>query len=305
MIDEFVEQISRRLRVSARRRARIVQDIRDHLDDAVDRLMLQGADRRTAEEEAVNAFGPPPDLARLFNADAAATVIRRTPMIMAACGVAVVGGFLLAAIMQPHVAVPAAATTFQQVAFFAAVLGLQFAFVAGLRVLARVGACWRTAPCAADLVLVRRSGAVFLGGLAVATGGWMLALAGAIGRQPDARPVPFVVGIALMLTATIGAGVAMVHRHGTPEGETSPVRAGSAEGSVHGIAERVIQQSSRRPLTVCAGVAVLAALSAMSHAETTVAGALPWGGIEAAAVIAGFVLLGPMLELRSRGSRHA
>lgn len=303
MIDDFVEQISRRLRVSARRRARIVQDIRDHLDDAVARYMSQGVDRRAAEEDAVKAFGPPPDLAQLFNADAAAAAVRRAPMIMAACGVAVVAGFLLAAIVQPHNAAPAG--TFQQVAFFGAVLGLQFAFVAGLRVLARVGACWRTTLCAADHMLVRRAGAVFVGGLAVATGGWTVALAGAIDRQPDAHPVPFVVGIAVMLSATTGAGVAMMHRRVQPDGETSPSRAGPPEGSVHGVAERVIQQSGRRPLTVCAGVAVLAALSAMSDAETTVAGALPWGGIEAAAVIAGFVFLGPMLELRSRGSRHA
>jgi hypothetical protein len=226
-------------------------------------------------------------------------------MIMAACGVAVVGGFLLAAIMQPHAAVPAAARAFQQVAFFTAALGLQFAFVAGLRVLARVGACWRTSPCAADHMLIRRAGAVFVGGLAAATGGWTVALAGAMDRQPDARPVPFVVGIAVMLSATIVAGMAMMHRRVEPEDEPAWVRPDSATGSVHGVAERVIQQSSRRPLTVCAGVAVLAALSAMSHAETTVAGALPWGGIEAAAVIAGFVFLGPMLELRSRRSRHA
>ena len=36
----------------------------------------------------------------------------------------------------------------------------------------------------------------------------------------------------------------------------------------------------------------------MSHAETTVTGALPWGIAQAVAVIGGFVLLGPALDLR-------
>lgn len=44
---------------------------------------------------------------------------------------------------------------------------------------------------------------------------------------------------------------------------------------------------------------LLAAAGAMSHAETTFAAALPWGALEAAAVVAGFTVLGPQLGLRS------
>jgi hypothetical protein len=36
----------------------------------------------------------------------------------------------------------------------------------------------------------------------------------------------------------------------------------------------------------------------MSHAETTFTGALPWGVVQAGAVLFGFFLLGPALGLR-------
>jgi hypothetical protein len=38
---------------------------------------------------------------------------------------------------------------------------------------------------------------------------------------------------------------------------------------------------------------------AMARAETTVWAALPWGIAEVVAIVLGFVLLGPMLELRA------
>ncbi len=41
------------------------------------------------------------------------------------------------------------------------------------------------------------------------------------------------------------------------------------------------------------------------HAETTVRSALVWGAIQALAVVAGFVLLGRLLELRGPRSAHA
>lgn len=37
----------------------------------------------------------------------------------------------------------------------------------------------------------------------------------------------------------------------------------------------------------------------MMHAETTVSGALPWGVAQGAAVVGGYLLLGPTLELRA------
>ena len=47
----------------------------------------------------------------------------------------------------------------------------------------------------------------------------------------------------------------------------------------------------------------LSAVPAMSHAETTLSGAVPWGVAQAAGVVLGFVLLGPSLGLRASTPR--
>jgi hypothetical protein len=65
-----------------------------------------------------------------------------------------------------------------------------------------------------------------------------------------------------------------------------------------GLGERAIGFVRRHPLVSCTVVAGLSAPPAMSHAETTVAGALPYGVIQAATVVMGFILLGPALGLR-------
>jgi hypothetical protein len=192
--------------------------------------------------------------------------------------------------------VPAAASTFQQVAFFAAVLGMQFALVAGIRVVARVGARWRTTPRIADHVLVRRAGFVFIGGLAVAAGGWTVALA--TSREPHARVVPFVAGVVLMIAVTVVASTAVLRRRRVHVDEPVPAPYDIAPPLILTVAERAIQWLSGRPELACVSVAASSALVAMSHAETTVQGALPWGAVQAAAVVGGFLLLGPMLELR-------
>ena len=65
------------------------------------------------------------------------------------------------------------------------------------------------------------------------------------------------------------------------------------------LGESVIALVRRRPVVSCAAVTMAAATWAMLQAETaTVPGALPWGISEAVAVVAGFVLLGPVLQLR-------
>jgi hypothetical protein len=54
----------------------------------------------------------------------------------------------------------------------------------------------------------------------------------------------------------------------------------------------------RWPWPSCPLVAAVSAAVAMTRAETNVAGALAWGGTEAAVVVAGFLVLGPILDLR-------
>ena len=293
MIDQYVNEISQRLVVPARRRARILEDIRDHLEDAVEQLLSQGIDQQTAEESAIGAFGSASSLASQLNEQFAVGLLRRTPLTMAASGFVMVAGFLLAAVTRPSQgAMPAGPV--QQVAFFIGLLGLQVAFVAGVRVVARVGARWRSAPSAADHLLVRRAAFVFSAGLAVAACGWTVALVAAGGGTGPPRTAPLLAGGAVMILAVVAAWATTIGRV-TSTGTASP----DADPSMFGAAERFLQWVSRRPRRFCACGAILAALAVMSHAETTLKGELMWGVIEAWPVIAGFVLLGPALELRS------
>jgi hypothetical protein len=225
---------------------------------------------------------------------------------MASCGIAVVAGFVFAALSQGSPAVPGRAGIVQQVAFFAAVLGLQFACVAGARLVVRAGDRWRSAARPADQLLLRRAAAVFVGGLAVTAIGWTVVLVELPDRLRSRHAVPLAIGIVVMLSATIVAAVAMVRqRSRVVEAQPwSVAEADTAGPWVFHVAERGIGWMGRHPRPTCALAATIAGLAAMSHAETTVLGALPWGVTQAVAVIAGYVLLGPALELRPTKPIH-
>lgn len=291
MIDDFLDEIERSLVGSRRRRARIMSEVRDHLDDATARFVERGADRSAAEAQAIGAFGRAGDLARQFNTELAGGSLRRVPLTMAAAGTLVIAGFVSAASVQPRTHAPV--TIARQIAFFVAMLGLQFAFAAGLRVVARVAAMWRSTPSAADQALVWRASHVFVGGLAVCVAGLLAALAG---RQTEWRAPQVIVGAVVMVAATVAA-IWTARRRVVSDGEPNVAAPGGRP--VLGFAERLTCHVSHRPRLSCAVVAFVAAAAAMSHAETTWTGALPWGAAEAAAVIGGFVWFGPSLEVRS------
>jgi hypothetical protein len=297
MIEDYIDDIDRRLVVSTRQRSRIIQDIRDHLADAVEQLAVQGVDGPTAELQAVAAFGSPTDLASQFNGHAAAVAMRRTPITMAACGAAVVGGFLLAAVTQPSMAVRQPAGIVQQVAFFTAVLGLEFAFVAGLRLSVRAAARWWVTPSQSDQFLLRRAMVVFGVALAVAAVGWTVVMAEVLGES-NRRAATLVAGMVMMIGAAGVAGVALTLQRLHGQDEPSMPESVATDRSILGAAELGVGWVGRRPRTTCAVVAIAAGLTAMANADTTVRGALPWGIVQAAAVVAGFVLLGPALQLR-------
>ena len=306
MIDGYIDEINRRLVATARQRARIVEDIRDHLTDAIEQLVDQGVDRPNAEQRAIVAFGTAADLAQQFNGHTVGSALRRAPLLMASCGVAVLAGFLVAAISQPAPAIRKQAGVVQQVAFFAAVLGLQFAFVAGLRIVVRAGARWRSPAHPADQSLLRRAAEVFVIGLAVTSIGWTVVLAEQLHRLPSRHVVPLAIGIVVMLGATIVAAVAVVRQRSRIIGAEllSASEADVAGPLVFQVAERCIRWMGDHPRPTCACAATVAGLAAMSHAETTVLSALPWGATQAAAVVAGYLLLGPALELRSTKPIH-
>ena len=225
--------------------------------------------------------------------------MRRTPLTMAAGGVALVAGFLLAATTQPSAAVRQQASSVQQVAFFTAVLGLQFAFVAGLRVLVRAGARWRATPHPGDRLLLRRAMVVFGIGLAVAAFGWTVVLADVLDGSSNRRSATLVAGMVIMIGAATVATVVLARQHLRGQGELSLPEPVATDRSIPGAAEVAVRWVGRHPGVTCTTVAIAAGLTAMANADTTVLGSLPWGIVQAAAVVAGFVLLGPALQLRA------
>jgi hypothetical protein len=301
VIDEYLAQLRAALRVPRRRRDRILDDVGDHLADAADRLQQEGLDPDVARQRAISAFGPAMLIAEQINRDAAIATVRRAPLAMAASGVVVVAGFLIATVAQPSPGLPKPAGLVRQIAFFAGIVGLQLAVVAGGRVLARAAARWRTRPTWSDLGLVRRATFVFLGGLLATTTGWTIALVDAVGGLPNGRLAPLVAGLVMMIGASLAAILGCARWRRTVESAlAAPEADGSDMGnSVLAMPERIIRAMAAQPWLFGASAALLAALAVMSWAETTVVGALPWGAAEAAVVAVGYVWLGPALELRT------
>jgi len=66
-IEAFLERFERALRLSGRRRRRVVDEARDHLIEARDRGVAAGLDARSAEIAAIEAFGDPAAVASRFD----------------------------------------------------------------------------------------------------------------------------------------------------------------------------------------------------------------------------------------------
>jgi len=66
-IEAFLERFERALRLSGRRRRRVVDEARDHLIEARDRGISAGLDPRAAEIAAIEAFGDPAAVASRFD----------------------------------------------------------------------------------------------------------------------------------------------------------------------------------------------------------------------------------------------
>lgn len=295
MIDHYLTEFDRELRVSAATRRRILVEVGDHLRDASDSRIASGIDPTEAEESAIAAFGAPADIAEPLNAQAATTAIRRLPPIVATSGMLLVAGLLWAA--RSHPAVAPSATMVTRASFLVAALAVQVAFVAGLRASARVLGDWRdpVAP-AAHRDVVRRSSAVATVAIGVAAGGWTVALITANHRAGTTRTGE-VAGATLMLIAAAALAITMAtmlrRRSAEAEGPTARRSAGAL-----GVPERVIAFVQRYPWFAAVPAALLGSAIAMVHAETSFAGAVPWGAAEAAAVFGGLWLLGPSLDLR-------
>ena len=298
-IDVYITDLSSRLRVGRRARARILEEVRDHLDDAL--AARTGSDADPGDEQAValtlSAIGSPASLARAFNVQAGTRAMRRAPVIALAGGIAVVSGFLLAVTTQPRASAPHSAGIAAQLSFFAAAVALQVACVAGVCAAARVIARWRTSEVRAhSRQLVRRCSVISIAALAACAAGWLLTMGLAYRSLTEPNALTLGVGAGIMVVGAAVAGVLIAHLD-VNDRDDAPEPATDRE-PVLGFGEQLINGARRHPVVSCGGIALAGAVSAMAHAETTIAGALPWGVSQAAAVVVGFVLLGPALGLR-------
>jgi hypothetical protein len=297
-IDGYLAAMSNCLHVPRARRRRILDETRDHLADATTNLEARGISVADARRQAIAAFGSPGQLAREFNAQAATATMRRTPVVIGAGGIAVASGFVLAAATLPHPSTAPPAGISAQILFFVAIVAFQCAAVAGLRAASLVAARWRDASAApADRGLVRRAATICAAGLVVAASAWLLAMSVRTGGGSLLRETGTVVGVLLIVVgALVAVTFAVRHRAEPADGQGSAIPVPS--GVIAGSGERVVELARAYPVITCIVTACVAAASAMSRAETTVLGALPWGLGEAAAVVAAFALLGPSLGLR-------
>lgn len=299
MIDDFLAELDTRLRVSRRARVRILAEVRDHLDDSVEHLRASDPQSQSALDEAIRAFGPAAAVATQFNAAAGTRAMRRGTGVAFVSGVLVAAGFLVAAVTQPRPRAASGATFAVQASFFGAALAFQVASVAGARAASRVLAVGRAAAAAIeDRLLVRRCAMICVGALSVAAVAWASCVGLAARSLVHPNRVTLVVGPAVMIGAVAVAIALLAKLDINPLAEATDERSPRAGSAVLG--ERTVSIVQRHPVALCAAFAALSGLAAMSHAETTAVGSLPWGVLQAAAVVLGFAVLGPPLGLRER-----
>ena len=295
-IERYLADLSSRLRVGRRHRARILAEVHDHLGAAAAHREACGEPPEAAVGHAIGDFGPAPMMATQFNAAAGARAMRRAPVVAAAAGIAVCGGFLVAATSQPRTGVSGAASLATQLVFLAAAIAGQVALVAGICTASRTASLWRAPTVPGEhRAFVRRSGLICAVALGVAALGWSSALLLTARRTAQRDLSTLIPGVAVMIVAAAASIGATYHLRVNPDDDDVVV---PSRPDVLGLPEQAIGVVRRHPVLSCLAVAPLAGLATMSHAETTVLGALPWGLAEVGAVALAFVVLGPALDLR-------
>ena len=181
--------------------------------------------------------------------------------------------------------------------FFAAVLAFQVAVVAGACAAARAAALWRSRGARVeDRLFVRRCTTISVAALSIAAAAWATAVGLSFHRLVHPNALTLSIGCTWMVAAPIVGGV-LTTRLRVNASDDAPADEPISSG-VFGFGERAIAVVRQHPLPACALATLGASASAMSRAETTVSGALPWGIAQAITVVACFVLLGPTLHLR-------
>jgi hypothetical protein len=301
-IDGYLADLGARLRVDRRRRSMLLDEVREHLLDAAHQRMEAGQPGDRAEEAAVQAFGSSAVIARSFNAAAGARAMRRAPIIGFLAGGAVVTALLIVVLTQPRGSEQA--TPAMQVSFFLGLLAFQVAVVAGGRGASRAAALWRSsASCGADRAFVRRCTVASM--VAAGIGALSVAASLVLAARQASPALALAAGAAAMVAAA-AAGLLLTLRLDVNADDDDPAASGTRSPALLGLGETVIGFACRHPVASCVAAVVAGTTWAMRQAEAaSVANALPWGIGEAIAVIAAFLLLGPMLQLRpSRRAIH-
>jgi hypothetical protein len=293
--DQFLCDLTSALHVGRRYRARVVAEIREHLADATEAHSAAG--RPDPERLAVEAIGTPTVLADRFNTEAATRRLLRGPW-WAAGAIAVVAAGVIVPMLGPIRGANMAAPGFAQALFFAAVVAVQVAAVAVCR-----GACLATVvrrnPHAdrLDEKVLNQAMRVSIAATATASTLWVAVLLSAEHRGALAGGRFLVTGIALLTSGVVGA-VVMGRPTWTAVASEPSETDLAPTGSVF-FGERAFGFVQQRPFFSTVAAALVAAGFTMWHAETTLSGSVPWGIAEIVSVVAGFVLLGSFLGLRS------
>lgn len=277
-IETYITEVAAELRVRGTARRRFLRECRDHLIDAA-------ADRD--EAEAVRAFGEPADVAAGFDAEVAARRgVRSTALAVAA--VLATGGSTLALIHSASAG--AAAPIGWAVIFFVAaqVAGVACALAAVQALVLR-----RSSMAAAEVALLARRNATAL----VAAGLTMLAAGAAVPGQGAAALL--LAGPALVSAALVAVLRTRSLARRLPGGSVVAVRPPLTDlQRLTGLPLPTLAIGRLLALTTCAAAA--AALVREGAEHDTLAVAFVTAGVEAAAVLLCFALLGRALGLWRR-----
>ena len=280
-VDGYLDELGRALHVRGAARRRFLRECRDHLADAA-------AER--GEEAAVRAVGPPAGIAAAVEAEVAARRGLRSTVATVA-GVLATGGSTLALI---HAAAAGAtAPVGWTIAFFVAA---QVAGVATGLALLQALVLRRAAMAPTDAALLARRNACAL----VAAGATMLSAGAALPGRGSAALL--LAGPALVCAALVGVlrarGLARRLEGGRARTARPPLE---DLRRLLGLPVPVLAPGPLLLVTTCVAAAAAFVRDRGEHA--TAAGALATAGVEAAAVVACFLVLGPPLGLWS--SRRA
>ncbi len=280
-VDDFMSELASLLHVRGSARRRLLRECRDHLEEST---------AHVGPDEAVRRFGSASALAASIDTEAS---VRRTRFstLATSAGVLAVGASTLALVTAADS--EASAVVGWAVAFFAAAQTAAVCAVLG----ALQAATLRRAPAtASDLALLcrRNSCALVFAGLA------MFCAGGAV--PGNASAVVLLAGPAVALLAGVG-----VLRARSLVRRLEPGRSRATRSPLEDLGELVhLSLPTLRPTALLAAAAVGAAGAAFvwDRAEqATASSALAASGIEVALVVAGFLLLGPVLGLRPGRAR--